>query len=308
MNKEGEKRENVTTKKFMDWDKYKGKEPSAAAESIYAHISDFATTTTGWYWKSIKTKRLASLTMRIASFILLVVGTFLQLLASAVPLVQDRLETTQSGIAFLAIAALLLVADRAFGLSGGWMRYIVTVTTMENLVRAFQMEWAKFFVSKVGDIDTNDVKSLFTLAESLEQELLKLQGDETTKWVTEFNAGIALLESSIKAQRDESEKRADVIRTTLASQEATAKADQKTGLNGALELALVHVAEIKKVQIRFDLDPPLDFVGTSWAKLDVKPGQHIVQVNTIEAPVQTVFKVVDIQPSVVAKIEVKFAK
>lgn len=165
MNEENEKRENVSTRKFMKWDEYKGKQPPAALESIYSYITSFATSTTGWYWKSIQMKRRTSLTVRTLSFMLLAFGTAAQLYATTISDMQHRLDTTQIAIASLAIAALMLVADRAFGWSGGWMRYIVTVTTMENLIRAFQLEWAKFFVSKVGEPDSNDVKTLFLLAQ-----------------------------------------------------------------------------------------------------------------------------------------------
>jgi len=202
----------------------------------------------------------------------------------------------------------MTLADRAFGWSGGWIRYILTVTTMENLIRAFQLEWAKFFVEKVGDADSNDVKTLFHLAQGLEQELLKLQGEETTKWAAEFNAGIAILESAIKTQREETEKKADSIRTTLASQEAAAKAQEMAKATGSLEVTLAHAAEVKKVQIKFDSEAPVEFLGTSWAKLNISPGQHQIHITTIEAPIQTIAKVVDIQPSAVAKLEMKLGK
>lgn len=305
MNEENEKRENVSTRTFMKWDEYKDKAPPAALESIYLYITTFATSTTGWYWKSIGAKRTTSLIIRTLSFLLLAIGTAAQLYAATVIDVQNRLYTTQAAIACLAIAALMTVADRAFGWSSGWLRYILTVTTMENLIRAFQLEWAKFFVSKVGDADANDVKTLFLLAQGLEQELLKLQGEETTKWAAEFNAGIAILESAIKTQRDETEKKVDSIRTTLASQEAEAKAQEKDKANGSLEVTLVHATDVKKVQIKFDSEAPVEFLGTSWAKLNISPGQHQINISTIEAPIQTIAKVVDVQPSAVAKLEVK---
>lgn len=308
MNEENEKRENVSTRTFMKWDEYKDKLPPAALESIYLYITSFAASTTGWYWKSIKTKRRTSITIRTLSFFLLAFGTAAQFYASTVSDVQIRLETTQTAIASLAIAALMTVADRAFGWSGGWLRYVLTITTMENLIRAFQLEWAKYFVSKVGEADSNDVKALFLLTQGLEQELLKLQGEETTKWATEFNAGIAILESAIKTQREETEKKADTIRTTLASQEAAAKAQEKTKATGSLEVTLIHAAEIKKVQIKFDSEVPVEFLGTSWAKLNIPPGQHEIHITTIEAPVQTIAKVVDVQPSALAKVEIKLGK
>jgi hypothetical protein len=308
MNEDDEKRENVSARTFLKWDEYSGKPPPVALESIYSYITTFAASTTGWYWKSIKTKRRTSIAIRTISFLLLAFGTAAQFYASTVIDVQNRLYTTQAAIASLAIAALMTVADRAFGWSGGWLRYVLTVTTMENLIRAFQLEWAKYFVAKVGEADTNDVKALLLLTQGLEQELLKLQGEETTKWATEFNAGIAILESAIKTQREETEKKADTIRTTLATQEAAAKAQEKANATGSLEVTLTHAAEIKKVQIRFDSEAPVEFLGTSWAKLNISPGQHEIHVNTTEAPIQTIAKVVDIQPSAVAKVEIRLGK
>lgn len=308
MNDKNEKRENVSTRKFIEWNEYKGKSPDAALEAIYTHIASFATATTGWYWKGIRNKKWTSISIRAFSFVLLAFGTAAQFYAATLGELQERLDTTQTAIAFLAIAALMTLADRVFGWSGGWMRYILTVTTMENLIRAFQLEWAKFFVSKDGSADANDVKTLFILAQELEQELLKLQGDETTKWATEFNSGIAILESAIKTQREETEKKVDSIRTTLASQEAAAKAQEKAKSTGSLEMTLTHTGVIKPVQITFGSEAPVEFFGTSWAKLNIDPGQHKIQITTLETPSQIIAMVVDVQPSAVTRREVKLGK
>lgn len=58
------------------------------------------------------------------------------------------------------------------------------------------------------------------------------------KWVAEFYAGMSLLESTIKTQREETEKKIDAIRTTLTTQETVAKADEKSKATGSLEVTL----------------------------------------------------------------------
>jgi len=55
-------------------------------------------------------------------------------------------------------------------------------------------------------IGDGDIKPLFDLAEHFDEEILKLQSDETAKWVTEFSSGVALLGELIKSQRESSEK------------------------------------------------------------------------------------------------------
>jgi hypothetical protein len=86
-----------------------------------------------------------------------------------------------------------------------------------------------------------------------------LQADETTKWVAEFNTGISLLESLIKTQREETDKKLDAIRTTLTTQESAAKVEEKAKLPGALEVTLTHKSEPKKVRIGLDKNRQLNF-------------------------------------------------
>lgn len=297
---------DISTKKLSPWDEYKDKTPGEALASIYAHVAASSSMMCTWYWVSIRTKSRTSLSARSIAFVLLVLGTSLPIFAAIQAEAADKLLFTQWAVALLAVAGLTQVADRVFGWSSGWMRYITTVTTMENLTRAFELEWAKYIVSKNAPLDLTDIKTLFDLAKGLEQELTKLQADETTKWVTEFNTGISLLESLIKTQREETDKKLDAIRTTLTTQDSAAKAEEKAKLPGALEVTLTHKAEPKKVRIALDKESPVEFLGLTWSRLNIIPGQHVVSIQTISDPPQTIEKVVEIGPSSVAKIEIKF--
>ena len=215
---------DISTKQLSPWDTYKDKKPDEALASIYEHVGAVSLTARNWYWTSIRTKRWTSFSARAIAFVLLVFGTSLPIFAAIQDAPKEKLLFTQWAVALLAVAGLTQVADRIFGWSSGWMRYITTVTTMENLTRAFELEWAKYIVSKTVPLDSSDVKALFELAKGLEQELMKLQTDETTQWVAAFNTGISLLESLIKTQREETDKKLEAIRTILSTQESTAKA------------------------------------------------------------------------------------
>ncbi|MBU0943945.1 MAG: SLATT domain-containing protein [Proteobacteria bacterium] len=300
------KKPDISTKKLLPWDEYKGKTPDLALGSIYAHIETTSTTMCAWYWTSIRTKRWTSLWVRAIAFLLLTIGTALPIFAAIQDLAKDKLLFTQWAVALLAIAGLILVADRVFGWSSGWMRYISTVITMENLTRAFELEWAKYIVSKNAALDNSDVKSLFLLAQTLEEELTKLQAEETTKWITEFNSSISLLESMIKSQREETDRKLEAIRTNLSTQATAAEADEKTKLPGAIEVAFTYQAEPKKITITLDSEAPVEFVGYAWSKLNVSPGQHILMVETVTEPREVYQKVVEVQTSTVARPEIKF--
>src|SRR5262245_3504459 len=149
---------NISTKKLTNWDLYKDKKPDETLASIYAYIEQTSIQMCAWYWTSIKNKRITSLVVRTIAIILLILGTTLPIFAALQKTAEDKLFLTQLAVAFLAIAGLTQVADKVFGWSSGWMRYISTVTTMENLTRAFQMEWAKYLASKTTVLDAADAK------------------------------------------------------------------------------------------------------------------------------------------------------
>jgi hypothetical protein len=226
---------DISTEKLVPWDQYKDALPDAACASIYAQAELTSKKMCDWYWTSIQTKRRTSLGVRLLTFALVILGTALPIFAGLQAEVGDRLIFTQWGVAFLAIAGLLQLADKIFGWSSGWIRYIITVTTMENLTRAFQSQWGKFMLHKTTPLDKTDAEFLYGLASALEVELLRLQADETTKWAAEFTSGIALLESSTKAQRDETGGKLEAIRTGLVLQDIAANAGAKMKLHGALE-------------------------------------------------------------------------
>jgi len=219
------------------WDKYNDKNPSQIISAVYSHVEKTSVMTCDWYWRNIRIKRITSQCARGLAFLFLVFGTTLPLLAALQDKPEHKLLLTQLAVASLVLAGLTQLADRVFGWSSGWMRYISTVTSMENQTRAFQMEWGKYLVALNEPLTPADAKSLFDLARGLEQELAKLQTEETIKWVMEFNASIALLDNVIKTQREETDKKLEVILASLTTIErlAQVKPDSVTKLDIAVE-------------------------------------------------------------------------
>ena len=299
---------DITTTQLLAWDEYKDKKPDEALQSIYAHIGKKSKEMCSWYWSSIGTKRNTSLAIRAFAFVFLVIGTTLPVISAALEMADHKLILTQLGVAFLVVAGLFTLADRVFGWSSGWMRYISTVTTMENLTRAFELEWASYLVSKgTGTLlEPADVKALFELARTLEQELTKLQADETTKWIAEFNTSITLLESTIKSQREETVKKLDSIRTNLTTQAAAAKAEVKQNSPGAIEVSFVYKADPKKIRIAVDSKAPVDFLGYTWSELNVAPGQHLLAIDIMSEPPQKMTKVIDVLPATTTRTTITF--
>ncbi len=285
------------TANALSWNRYNGKEPEQVIESIYADISVTSRLMCNWYWSSIRTKRWTSLIARGLAFLFLLIGITLPLLAALGEVAEDKLLLTQFSVASLVIAGLIQFADRIFGWSTGWMRYIATVTEMENLIRVFQTEWNKFLASRTVTLNVEDAHILFELAKGLEQELIKRQTDETTKWAVEFNAGIALLDTLVKAQREETEKKLESIQ----SAQTLVKAND---VSGALEVNLIFNAGISAVKIGLDKYTPVDFYGNSWAVVDVTPGLHTVRVITSSQAPWTIERIAEVKPGSLTRLDI----
>jgi len=277
---------------IVRWDRYKDKSPSEALEQIYKDAHASSATKRNWYWSKIKGKRWTSVRARGSAFALLVVGTALPLLAGLSNDPSNRLTCTQFAITFLAVAGLIQLADKAFGWSSGWMRYITTATAMGTATDVFDIAWSKHLISKTTALETSDVQTLFALAEQFERDLNKLLSDETSGWISEFNAGISLLDSAIKAQREDTQKQLDALRTASLNAQAEAKADEKARAEeaaaavkakepGVIDLLLTFKGEPKPVVIMLDGTVAVqEFLGTAWSSQKLLPGVHTIGVRS----------------------------
>jgi len=78
--------------------------------------------------------------------------------------------------------------------------------------------------NRTGALGEADTRQLFDQQSDL-RHIVKLQSDETDKWVTEFNSGIALLGDMIKSPARVWEKAVEAARASVAAQ-----------TNGAIEV------------------------------------------------------------------------
>lgn len=299
--KDDDAKKDAETKALLDWDAYKDKTPDEGVHAIYTYISGTATQLTGWYWHSIRTKRTTALVVRWLAFGLLIVGTAAQIYASTIESMSSRLHTTQGSLMLLAVAALLLTGDRVFGWSSGWTRYITTAMMMENLTREFQLKWAHYHFGRDQPLTREDALTLFELARALETQLLKAQSDETTTWATEFHAGLQMLESAIKLQRETTEKRLDELRSSVEKQ---TESDKKAKTTGSVEVALKFKAEVRPVRIAWRSEAPVEFFGSSWTHTAVPAGQHRLEVTLIADPPLTASRIVEVQAGAVTRTEI----
>lgn len=279
---------DVRVKSLGKWDDYSGRPPTETLELIYDSAMASSTAARDWYWKSIASKRRASRGIRILGFSLLALGAALPILAGVSTDPARSLLLTQLGVAALAVAGLTQAADRVFGWSSGWLRYITTVTTMENVTRAFQLDWAKSLLQAGPRDPTNDeVLALFAKAQDFEDHLTRLRFDETDRWVTEFNSGVAALRELIKNQRESVEEARVAAETHLIQAQSASKL-------GSVQVKLLQPAGPEPVMIGMDQDDLAEFLGSEWSHVGLTPGPHMIRVRATTEPPMEIRRAVDV--------------
>lgn len=120
---------------------------------------------------------------------------------------------SQAVLCVLALAGLLQLADKVFGFSTGWGRYVSTATAIEVATRAFTRQWRGALLQSGGALT---LAALFELAKTYEEALLALQSAETQAWVAEFSQGTQLLNDAISRMRVENGTTLQAAVTALA--------------------------------------------------------------------------------------------
>jgi len=298
------KKQDIRIEGSLNWDQYAGVTAAQALPEIYAHATKASIVARTWYWNSIETKRSCSFAVRFASYVFLVLGGVLPVVAGLSSDPATRLLFTQVGVTALALAGLLQAGDRIFGWSSGWMRYVTTVMAMESATRKFELDWSSYLISRTDPLSDSDKQPLFDLAKQLEEAIAKLQTDETDKWVTEFNSSQGLLSDLIKSQRETAEKTSEVARAAIAAQQSVAAENEKRQKSGGIELTIAHKADPVAVNIGIDNAPPQSFTGPVWSQLQVSPGLHVVRVSTT-SPKQEIQKTVDVPGGGIARVDIR---
>lgn len=297
---------NLTSKPFA-FDDFVGGSPMESAHRIFELVESHAAEARAWYWRSIQGKRLGSLFVRAISYVAAALGTTAPVVAAIRRSVEERLIITQLGVACLVVAGMVILADRLFGWSSGWLRYVSTVLAMERHTQQFRLEWAAYLIVRgTRELTREDTKALFEIARRFQLEVDARTKEETDGWVAEFNSGMAALNQMIQVQREASEK---------AAQQAREAADEKRAQAqpGAIEVRVLQVTTpLRSVTLEMHLNgsccASASFTGTSWAKTDLAPGLYSVRVILDEGAPESIeaTKVVPVQGGACTTLEFTF--
>ncbi|NBB65247.1 SLATT domain-containing protein [Pseudomonas sp. ODNR1LW] len=140
----------------------------------------YARRSTDWYRKKKRVRQSVSKFGRLVAIISLTLG-------GIAPLVSSIYESVHPlvGYVLLAIGGFVLLADRVFGFSSGWMRFMLAATKIESATEIYRIRAIGLLMEKPG---VND-EAVIKISEMFTAEVSSIIIDETAAWTEEFNLG-----------------------------------------------------------------------------------------------------------------------
>jgi len=186
----GRSRRDLTARQFPlgDWG-----EPAERLEELYRWSEERAVEAIAWYQRDRRWKRFGARALRVCAGLFVLGGAGLPLVA----LTGEWSPGADWGYVSLLLSAASLGADRAFGLSSGWMRDVSTAQALQRRLEAFQFDWASECVREVlgpteGTASEAAERCLGVLRRFCE-DVSEMVRAETSQWMLEFRAAMSEL-------------------------------------------------------------------------------------------------------------------
>jgi hypothetical protein len=259
----------------LSWD------PDSVGSSL-KKVADYAETMAAnaisWYWSRKIWKARLSQAIQMTALASTALAGLFPVVVSIVPVLRSNLGTI-SGLAasvFVGFAAALIGLDKAFGLSSGWARYVLTATTIRKSLEEFRMEWTALLAKANTPPTKDDIAALLQRARDFVGVVEGMVLQETKDWVTEFQNNVAQLEKETKAQLDS-------IKTDADKTQAARMAESKVG---SVEITVSnadktdnHTFEVLWEGAHGQSARETVTDGEEWIRINVPPGQYSATVS-----------------------------
>lgn len=150
-----------------------------------------------WYEKYRRNQRIASQLLRGLAILAVAVGTLC-------PLLDAALKSTvwvlgQWGYVAFALAAAFVGADKFFGVSSSWMRFMLASLDLERALKEFQVTWMILTAELQGrQLTTEQFQSSLKVIQAFTLRVHEIVKQETQLWIAEFQQSAAELEKWAK--------------------------------------------------------------------------------------------------------------
>ncbi len=162
---------------------------------VYTYTLDCVNQELTWYHTKCTSCKRITLTLRTLCVLAVIVSTLFPLLSSP-PFNKLHISPIYTTIA-LIIAGGMYTFDKIMGYSDTWTRMMSTKIQITADIESFNIQWAESLTQAGGTIDPQQATAMIENCKTLVNNVNSYIMNETSQWISDFNANTQLLEDMI---------------------------------------------------------------------------------------------------------------
>ncbi len=189
---------------FPVWDEH---DRHAFLMRLYEWTIENAQKQIDWYDRKRKPKRILSQWLLGIAVLLGGIGILCPLIDAAcknceLTFFDCSVSFLHLGYIVIALAGIIILFDRTYGISTGWMRFMKTQMTLEQSLKEFCLDWAKAVSVKVpeGKMDEHQQELLSSLRD-FTHKVEALVISETNAWILEFRRNLFEIDKMLEKRK-----------------------------------------------------------------------------------------------------------
>ncbi|MEA5100899.1 SLATT domain-containing protein [Pantoea sp. S18] len=252
--------------------------PEQKIEKLYSYANGYKEGRCQWYWRGIARKRRAAFLLLIMVFALVILATFIQ--AVVVNYyhgdVGEQFFLSQLAFGLFAMSIVLLLIDKVFGWTSGWVRYIKTVLDVEIIHNDFTSKWIANNSLNEHNFDTCYQNAL-KLVKDFIQSVDGFQKRETDEWSMQFGDSLNQLGAMLKANQQENSQSSSV-------QNGNSQQEKWDGmiLSGAINIHITTSSSQKMIKVLMKKGTRTinekEFSAGCWGVTDIAPDIYLLEI------------------------------
>jgi hypothetical protein len=184
---------------------------------LCAYITGQTQKAIDWYYRKRQLRRYFCRIVRISAILLTAFAGLLPLINEIVGS-GHALHSLWSAVA-LAVAATLIMLDRFYGFTSGWIRFLLTAQQLTQALASFQLEIERQKLGWENPEPTREQSlALMGQIQQFHQQVLGIINDETKAWAAEFTEVLKQIDEQAKLAAQASRKAALQITITNGDQ------------------------------------------------------------------------------------------
>ncbi len=227
----------------------------AAIQQTYEAIISDAKAQADWYLRNKNENKTMSRSIRFFSILFFGLGGLFPLIGAATDEGDLMHGIADWGYISLALAGILIMLDKFFGFSSGWIRYITTEMEIRKKIKEFEMVWNIDTLGlDLSNLETEIAKVLLKGMKDFALLIDELVKQETNSWAMEFQSNISELQKAIDSKLE-------------------------TVSPGSIKTVVSNTKDYKNLKIKLDNLGSSDIIGNVFLFKGVSSGHHLITVT-----------------------------